>query len=102
MSLSISEAALETLAASIGEVAYIDVAKWHLYLNDAKLHKLVAQRLYPMIEGDRISEADISQALQEISIPIAAGRKQIPLADLVPTVCLGDIAEALEAFKAQL
>lgn len=102
MSLSISEATLEALAAAIGEVAYIDVAKWHLYLNDAKLHKLVAQRLYLLVEGDRISEAEITQVFQEIAVPIAAGRQQMPLADFIPAVCIGDLARTLEEFKEQL
>ncbi|MGL6338716.1 MAG: DUF3181 family protein, partial [Waterburya sp.] len=32
---------IEALAAQIGENVYIDIAKWHLYLNDAHLHTLV-------------------------------------------------------------
>ena len=39
---------LETLAAEIGESIYIDIAKWHLYLSDAKLHNVVAEKLYPL------------------------------------------------------
>lgn len=56
MSYSASAETIEVLAANIGDVVYMDVAKWHLYLNDAKLHTLVAQRLYPMVEGDRIDQ----------------------------------------------
>ncbi|MGF1460401.1 MAG: DUF3181 family protein [Leptolyngbyaceae cyanobacterium] len=93
---------LEKLAANIGEVVYLDVAKWHLYLNDAKLHTLVAQRLYPMVADDRIAEAEISKVLQDIPIPLGGGRKQLPLMDLVPAGCMGDLLNVLEDFKAEM
>lgn len=93
---------LEALAANIGEVVYIDVAKWHLYLNDAKLHTLVAQRLYPMVAEDRIAEGDITKVLQEIPIPLGGGRKQLPLMELVPSSCIADLVRVLEDFKDQM
>ncbi|MDB9526636.1 DUF3181 family protein [Oscillatoria sp. CS-180] len=99
MSYSASAETIETLAANIGEVVYMDVAKWHLYLNDAKLHTLVAQRLYPMVEDDRISESEIAKVLQDIPIPLGAGRKQLPLMDLIPASCMGDLVRVLEDFK---
>jgi hypothetical protein len=90
---------IEALAANIGEVVYIDVAKWHLYLNDAKLHTLVAQRVYPMIEDNRISESDVMTVFQDIPIPLGAGKKQLPLADFIPSSCLPDLIRVLEDFK---
>lgn len=102
MSYTASAETIEALAAAIGEVVYMDVAKWHLYLNDAKLHTLVAQRLYPMVDEDRISEAEIAQILQDIPIPLGAGKRQIPLLELVPAACLNDLMRVLEDFKARL
>lgn len=93
---------LEALAANIGEAVYIDVAKWHLYLNDAKLHMLVAQRLYPMVAVDRIAEGEITQVLQDIPIPLGGGRKQLPLVELVPQSCMADLVRVLEDFKEQM
>jgi len=93
---------LETLAANIGEVVYIDVAKWHLYLNDAKLHTLVAQRLYPMVADDRIAQDGIVKVFQDIPIPLGGGQKQVPLMELVPAACLADLIRVLEDFKKQL
>ena len=90
---------IEALAASVGEVVYIDVAKWHLYLNDAKLHTLTAQRLYPLIADDRISEPEITKILQDIPVPLGGGSKQLPLMDLVPRGCLSDLLRVLEDFK---
>ena len=46
---------IENLAAKIGETVYIDVAKWHLYLNDAKLHVVVAEKAYPLLEDDSLT-----------------------------------------------
>ncbi len=46
--------AIESLAAEIGENVYIDIAKWHLYLNDAHLHTVVAEQLYPMLENGNL------------------------------------------------
>lgn len=93
---------IEALASNIGEVVYIDVAKWHLYLNDAKLHTLAAQRLYPMIEDDRISEAEITKVFEDISIPLGGGRQKIPLMQLIPKGCMADLMRVLEDFKDRL
>lgn len=99
MSYSASAETIENLAANIGEVVYMDIAKWHLYLNDAKLHTLAAQRLYPMVEDDRISEAEVTRVFQDISIPVGGGRKQIPLMELIPNACMTDLLRVLEDFK---
>ena len=99
MANSVPAERIENLAASIGEVAYIDVAKWHLYLNDAKLHTQVAQQLYPMIEEDRISESGISEVLQDISVSLGGGKKEVKLGDLIPSSCMADLVRTLEDFK---
>ncbi|WP_204137684.1 DUF3181 family protein [Halomicronema sp. CCY15110] len=93
---------LEKLAANVGEVVYIDVAKWHLYLNDAKLHTLVAQRLYPLVVDDRLDESDVTAVLRDITVPVGGGRQQLPLMDLIPASCMGDLLRALEDFQDQV
>lgn len=102
MSFSAPAETIEALAANIGEVVYIDVAKWHLYLNDAKLHTLVAQRLYPMVAEDAIAESKIIQVLEAIPIPIGTGQQQVPLKNLVPAACIQDLMRVLEDFKDNL
>jgi hypothetical protein len=102
MSYSAPAETIEALAANIGEVVYIDVAKWHLYLNDAKLHTLVAHRLFPLVEGDRISESEIATILQDISVPVGAGRQQVALLDLIPTTCMSSLIQVLEDFQDKL
>ncbi|MEM9004426.1 MAG: DUF3181 family protein [Cyanobacteria bacterium P01_F01_bin.86] len=102
MSYSAPVESLESLAANIGEAVYMDVAKWHLYLNDAKLHTLVAQRMYPLIADGRISEAEVSRILEDIPVPLAAGRKKVPLMDLIPSTCVNELLRVLEDFQDQL
>lgn len=70
---------LEKLAAEIGENIYIDIAKWHLYLADAKLHKVVAEQVYPLISaGKSVEEEDVIQVLQSIPVKVGGGRREIP------------------------
>lgn len=90
---------LEKLAANIGEAVYLDIAKWHLYLNDAKLHTLVAQRLYPLVTDNRIGESDVTVVLQDITVPVGGGRRQLPLMDLIPAGCMSDLLQVLEDFQ---
>ncbi|MGB3135231.1 MAG: DUF3181 family protein, partial [Nodosilinea sp.] len=59
MSNASTARAIETLAAAIGDKVYLDVAKWHLYLSDAKLHTSLAEKLYPLVTGDKVSEAAV-------------------------------------------
>ena len=42
---------IEDLAAEIGDKVYIDVAKWHLYLKDAKLHTTLAEQVFPLLNN---------------------------------------------------
>lgn len=98
MASSIPAETLEALAADIGEAVYIDVANWHLYLNDAKLHTQLAEQLYPLIEGDRLSDADITAVLRGMAVPLGGGRNTVPLRDLIPTRCERALKQVLEDF----
>ncbi len=100
--MSIPTETLEALAADIGEAVYIDVAKWHLYLNDANLHTQLAEQLYPLVENDRIAAAEITAVLQGMAVPLGGGRNTIPLRDLIPTTCEQALKQVLEDFKDRL
>ncbi|MBD0313479.1 MAG: DUF3181 family protein, partial [Microcoleus sp. T3-bin5] len=79
--------AIESLAAEIGENVYIDIAKWHLYLSDAHLHTVVAQQLYSMLEDGNLDEDKVGQVLQSIPVKLGGGKREVPLADLIPMQC---------------
>jgi len=91
--------AIEELAAAIGDRAYIDVAKWHLYLGDAKLHTPLAEALYPLIDDGTFTEAALTNVLANISVPLGGGKKTMALADLIPTGSQADLLSAIEDYQ---
>jgi hypothetical protein len=94
---------LEKLAADIGENIYIDIAKWHLYLADAKLHKVVAEQVYPLISaGKSVEEEDVIQVLQSIPVKVGGGRREIPLIDLLPLQCQVNLVDLLEKYQREM
>ncbi|ERN42175.1 protein of unknown function (DUF3181) [Rubidibacter lacunae KORDI 51-2] len=93
---------LEALAAEIGDKVYIDVAKWHLYLRDAHLHSVVAARIYPLLESRTLSEDAVLDILRDIPVKLGGGRKQLPLADLLPMQGQVALLDLLEEYQEQL
>ncbi|MDJ0581578.1 DUF3181 family protein [Crocosphaera sp.] len=89
---------VESLAAEIGENIYIDVAKWHLYLADAHLHTVLAEKVYPMIENEEVSEDAVIEILRQISVSLGGGRKEVPLLELLPMQCQMNLVDLLEEF----
>ncbi|WP_019506604.1 DUF3181 family protein [Pleurocapsa sp. PCC 7319] len=90
---------IETLAAQIGENVYIDVAKWHLYLNDAHLHTIVAEKVYPLLEDDSLSEDAVTSILQSIPVKLGGGKTELPLNDLLPMQCQVNLLDLLEEYQ---
>ncbi|MEH2323440.1 MAG: DUF3181 family protein [Nostoc sp.] len=90
---------LEALAAEIGENVYIDVAKWHLYLSNAKLHTVVAEQLYPLITSNAVNEDRVLQVLGSIPIKIGGGKREVPLIDLLPLQCQVTLVDILEKYQ---
>jgi Protein of unknown function (DUF3181) len=90
---------LESLAAEIGENVYIDIAKWHLYLADAKLHTLVAEQMYPLLTTNSVDEDRVIKVLESISVKIGGGRREIPLIDLLPLQCQVNLVDILEKYQ---
>jgi hypothetical protein len=90
---------IEQLAAAIGKEVYIDVARWHLYLRDAHLHTLLAERLAPQVMAGKVDEDAVTEILQEIPVKVGGGRKELPLADLLPMQSLLNLLDVLEEFS---
>ncbi len=93
---------LEALASEIGESVYIDVAKWHLYLSNAKLHTLVAEQVYPLITSNTITEDRVIEVLASIPVKIGGGRKELPLIDLLPLQSQVTLVDILEKYQHQI
>ncbi|MFT0788434.1 DUF3181 family protein [Synechococcus sp. H55.10] len=90
---------IEQLAAAIGEEVYIDVARWHLYLRDAHLHTVLAERLAPQVMAGKVDENAVTEILQGIPVKVGGGRKELPLADLLPMQSLLNLLDVLEEFS---
>lgn len=90
---------IEALAAKIGENVYIDVAKWHLYLNDAHLHTVVAEKVYGILEEDSLSEDAVTNVLQSIPIKLGGGKTELPLNELLPMQCKMTLLDLLEEYQ---
>ncbi|MDF2386604.1 DUF3181 family protein [Nostoc ellipsosporum NOK] len=93
---------LEALASEIGENVYIDIAKWHLYLSDAKLHTIVAEQLYPLITSNAVTEDKVIEVLESIPVKIGGGRRELPLIDLLPLQCQVNLVDILEKYQREL
>lgn len=94
--------AIESLAADIGENIYIDVAKWHLYLSNAHLHTVLAEQLYPMLASRSLQEEEVLKVLQNIPVKLGGGKREVPLADLLPMQCQVNLMDLLEEFQRNL
>ncbi len=93
---------IESLAAEIGDKVYIDIAGWHLYLSDAKLHLTLAEKFYPILIEEVPSEGQVVEILQGVPVKLGAGRKEVPLIDLLPMGCQTDLIEVLTEFRAKM
>ncbi|SRR5579883_1622491 len=97
-----STQAIEALAGEIGENIYIDVAKWHLYLSDAHLHTVLAEKFYPLLTTSTVSEDDVVRVLQSIPVKLGGGKREVPLSDLLPMQCQVNLIDLLEEFQRNL
>ena len=93
---------IEALSAKIGENIYIDVAKWHLYLNDAHLHTVVAEKIYPLLEDNSLSEDAVVGVLQSITVKLGGGRTELTLDKLLPMQCQMNLIDLLEEYQKDL
>jgi len=90
---------IESLAAEIGENVYIDVAKWHLYLSDAHLHTVVAQRTYQLLENDNLSEDNVLAILRDIPVKLGGGKIEVSLLNLLPMQSQVHLIDLLEEYQ---
>ncbi|MGK7943691.1 MAG: DUF3181 family protein [Microcystaceae cyanobacterium] len=93
---------IEALAAEIGENVYIDIAKWHLYLSDAHLHTVVAEKVYPLLVDKELTEDAVTDILRQIPVKLGAGRRELSLIDLIPNQCESALYEVLENYQNDL
>jgi hypothetical protein len=93
---------IEELAAEIGDKIYIDVAKWHLYLKDAKLHTVVAEKALATLSEGNITGDKLTELLKSISIDLGGGRTKVSLLDLIPPTGQANLMDVLTEFARDL
>jgi Protein of unknown function (DUF3181) len=86
---------LEALASEIGENIYIDIAKWHLFLSNAKLHTVVAEKMYPLLTSKSVDEDQVIKILESIPVKIGGG------IDLLPLQCQVNLVDILEKYQSE-
>ncbi|WP_019498593.1 DUF3181 family protein [Pseudanabaena sp. PCC 6802] len=89
---------IEKLAAAIAEEVYIDIAKWHLYLGEAHLHTVLAEKFYPML-ADGINADAVDRVLGSTMVKVGGGKRELPLNDLVPTQAQSALLDVLRNFE---
>lgn len=94
MSLPASE--LQDLEQALSDRLYIQINGWHLYLGDAKLARPLAIECSARIDESAALAA--RKALEAVSVPVAGGASQLPLARLIPPAQLRDLEEILETY----
>lgn len=92
---------LEALAAEIGDNIYIDIAKWHLFLSNAKLHTVVAEKMYPLLTSKSVDEDQVIKVLESIPVKIGGGKRELPLLDLLPLQCQVNLVDILEKYQTE-
>ena len=94
MSLTATE--LQDLQSVLSDRLYIQISGWHLYLGDAKLAKALAIECSARVNESAAVAA--RKSLEAVSVPIAGGASQLPLARLIPPAQLRDLEEILEPY----
>jgi hypothetical protein len=102
MNKAIAAEDFEAFTDEIGKSIYIDVAKWHLYLADAHLAQLVAERLVPLVQQGQFDEQQVTQVLSEIPVKVGGGKRDIMLLELLPMQCQISLIDILESFQRRL
>ncbi len=90
---------IERLAGELGDQVYLDVAKWHLYLRDAKLHTPLADQLGPIAEAGKVSEAEVIGVLNQTVIELGGGKQKLPLSELIPASGIRRVLDVLEEWS---
>ena len=94
MSLPASE--LQDLEQALSDRLYIQINGWHLYQGDAKLAQALAIECSARVNESAAVAA--RKALEAVSVSVAGGASQLPLARLIPPAQLRELEEILDPY----
>ncbi len=95
--MSIDQAYLKDLEASIADQLYIQIANWHLYLGDAGVAKSLAIECLVRLEDG--PELAVEKALASVQVSIAGGKSQLSLGELIPSSQVHDLIDLIAPFS---
>lgn len=93
---------IEKLAAEIGENVYIEIARWHLYLAEAKLHTPLANQFYDLLTGPPIQAAAVQAILAKTPVSLGGGQAELPLSQLIPSNAQAQLLDILQTWQREL
>ncbi|KAG2483123.1 hypothetical protein HYH03_018013 [Edaphochlamys debaryana] len=98
----------DEFASAIGRDCYVDLAGWHLYLRDMaagapgnstfKMSQALAAQLGPQLKKG-LRESDVEAVLKKVPVKLGAGKLKTSLYDVMPSMCVGDLARLCEEFS---
>jgi len=95
---------ISELAQDIGRDCYVDLNGWHLFLKDMKpqgsVHTGLANVVTATIlkNGKTCSEADMTEILKAVKVPLGGGKIEASLFDLMPKRCVDDFVEIAKKY----
>ena len=100
----------EDLSSKIGSQCYIDVQGWHLYLRDVKIAPgatvtvadALADKLGSTIQGQGFNQSMLDELMKQVPVKLGQGKSTLPLADVMPSRGLQDLAEICEKYARDL
>ncbi len=98
MATPLTNEALEQLAALVAAETYLDIARWHLYLNDAKLDRPVAEACAELLAAGNLTPTTVADCLRQIQVPLGGGKTTLSLWALVPEGAIARLTQALQEF----
>ncbi|KAG7672260.1 hypothetical protein NADE_000066 [Nannochloris sp. 'desiccata'] len=101
-----SRSPYEELSSKIGDQCYIDVQGWHLYLKDVKIAPgaaatvadALAEKLGSTIQGQGFSQSMLDSLMSQVPVKLGQGKSTLPLADVMPSSGVQDLAEICEKY----
>jgi len=101
-----SRSPYEELSSKIGDQCYIDVQGWHLYLKDVKIAPgapvtmadALAEKLGSTMQGQGFSQSMLDSLMSQVPVKLGQGKATLPLADVMPSRGLQDLAEICEKY----
>ena len=94
--MDFDQADLKDLEVAIADQLYIQIASWNLSLGDAGLARSLAIECIAHIEDGPAFA--VEKALAAVRVPIAGGKTQLPLGELIPTGQVHDLIELIEPY----